>query len=226
MKKIKNHFLDPSGPSVKRTAKGLSPRVLEVCEEKEIPEFLSPVQSDSLDLYQELPEEIGKWPPIIFETQPFLCKIYFGIVLDIFQEKVGKFNKGDVHLKVNQCPTGGEFYYVGKADSFPEDGGRYGDKAILWAWVYADDPEAKWHRYVEIRPHRMTEKQVEKIIKLAKEALTFYEKYHQGKETEESIDDYIDEWHEGDSELPLHEYLGMTLEQYSFWVKTTKIPEN
>lgn len=34
----------------------------------------------------------------------------------------------------------------------------------------------------------------------------------------ESIDDKIDEWHEGDSELSLHEYLGMTWEVYQKFV--------
>lgn len=32
------------------------------------------------------------------------------------------------------------------------------------------------------------------------------------------IDDRVDEWHKGDSELPLHEYLGMTWEEYSDFV--------
>ena len=30
----------------------------------------------------------------------------------------------------------------------------------------------------------------------------------------EDVDDWVDRWHEGDSIVPLHEYLGMTWEEY------------
>lgn len=33
------------------------------------------------------------------------------------------------------------------------------------------------------------------------------------------IDDYIDEWHEGDSELPLNQFLGMTESEYQLFVQ-------
>jgi hypothetical protein len=33
-----------------------------------------------------------------------------------------------------------------------------------------------------------------------------------------NIDDQIDEWHDGDSPLPLHEYLGMTKEEFYYWI--------
>lgn len=33
-----------------------------------------------------------------------------------------------------------------------------------------------------------------------------------------SVDDLIDEWHEGNSNLPLHEFLGMTKEEYNKWI--------
>ncbi len=32
------------------------------------------------------------------------------------------------------------------------------------------------------------------------------------------IDDWVEQWHKGQSRLELHEYLGMTLEEYSNWV--------
>ena len=35
----------------------------------------------------------------------------------------------------------------------------------------------------------------------------------------EDIDDYIDDWHQGDSDQSLHEFLGMTRDEYRFWVK-------
>lgn len=44
------------------------------------------------------------------------------------------------------------------------------------------------------------------------------------KVTKENIDDLIDMWHESDSELPLHTYLGLTEEQYAEWVETNKLP--
>lgn len=33
------------------------------------------------------------------------------------------------------------------------------------------------------------------------------------------VDDMVDEWHEGDSELPLSAYLGFTHEEYARWVE-------
>ena len=37
---------------------------------------------------------------------------------------------------------------------------------------------------------------------------------------DEIIDNHIDEWHEGNSKLELHEYLGFTWLEYSQWVKS------
>lgn len=39
----------------------------------------------------------------------------------------------------------------------------------------------------------------------------------------EEIDDYIDRWHDGDSEVPLHTYLGMSRDEYAAWIES---PEN
>lgn len=36
--------------------------------------------------------------------------------------------------------------------------------------------------------------------------------------TPEELDDHIDKWHNSDSNKPLHEFLGMTREQYSLWI--------
>ena len=41
--------------------------------------------------------------------------------------------------------------------------------------------------------------------------------------SEKSMDDMITEWHEGDSDMELHEYLGLTLEQYNRWVQIGEI---
>jgi len=44
--------------------------------------------------------------------------------------------------------------------------------------------------------------------------------------TKDNIDDLIDSWHESDTEQKLHEYLRLTLEQYSQWVETNKLPDD
>ena len=38
----------------------------------------------------------------------------------------------------------------------------------------------------------------------------------------DQIDEYVHNWHEGDSELSLVEYLGMTEEEYSYYIKNSK----
>nr|VFJ54040.1 MAG: hypothetical protein BECKFM1743C_GA0114222_101334 [Candidatus Kentron sp. FM]VFJ54406.1 MAG: hypothetical protein BECKFM1743A_GA0114220_101313 [Candidatus Kentron sp. FM]VFK10862.1 MAG: hypothetical protein BECKFM1743B_GA0114221_101584 [Candidatus Kentron sp. FM] len=47
---------------------------------------------------------------------------------------------------------------------------------------------------------------------------SFIEKCVLGGTRPENIDDFVEQWHEGDSELPLHEYLGMTKAEYSLWM--------
>jgi len=44
--------------------------------------------------------------------------------------------------------------------------------------------------------------------------------------TEENIHDLIDEWHEGDSNQELHEFLGFTFEEYARWVETDEFPSS
>lgn len=43
----------------------------------------------------------------------------------------------------------------------------------------------------------------------------FIELCRQRKVSPDKFDDYVDEWHDSDSALPLHEYLGMTQEEYA-----------
>ena len=47
----------------------------------------------------------------------------------------------------------------------------------------------------------------------------FIEKCLTGDALIEDIDDYIDDWHQGDSSLSLHEFLGMTRSEYHLWVE-------
>ena len=46
-----------------------------------------------------------------------------------------------------------------------------------------------------------------------------------GRRPGEPIDDAIDRWHNGASKAPLHEFLGMTWEEYARWAETGKEPE-
>lgn len=39
----------------------------------------------------------------------------------------------------------------------------------------------------------------------------------------EEIDNYIDRWHDGDSELEIYEFLGMTQIEYRLWVEDNSI---
>jgi hypothetical protein len=48
---------------------------------------------------------------------------------------------------------------------------------------------------------------------------TYIDKYLNGEIQMDEIDDFIEQWHESDSEKELHEYLGMTWEEYALWVE-------
>ncbi len=51
----------------------------------------------------------------------------------------------------------------------------------------------------------------------------FYSKYKRGEVNAEDIHDYIAEWHNGDSIEELHEYLGMTWDEYGHWFETGEL---
>src|SRR5579864_3755883 len=40
-----------------------------------------------------------------------------------------------------------------------------------------------------------------------------------GKAALDDIDDFIDRWHESPEDTELHDYLGMTQEEYSLWLR-------
>ena len=53
---------------------------------------------------------------------------------------------------------------------------------------------------------------------------TFLDSCAAGKAKPEEIDDWIDYWHESDKDLgQLHDYLGMTLQEYSLWAHSPGI---
>jgi hypothetical protein len=47
---------------------------------------------------------------------------------------------------------------------------------------------------------------------------TFLNRYLNGEMLADDIDDFIGYWHNNQGNLPLHEFLGMTEEEYSLWV--------
>lgn len=61
-----------------------------------------------------------------------------------------------------------------------------------------------------------------------KETKKFYQLFKEGKAKAEEIDDYIEKWHNGDSTNgdlteELHEFLGMTDEEFNIWVETGEL---
>lgn len=53
--------------------------------------------------------------------------------------------------------------------------------------------------------------------------VTFIEYCITGKLSLDDIDDFIDIWHNSDTNINLHEFLGMTVEEYSNWVHNPDI---
>lgn len=50
-------------------------------------------------------------------------------------------------------------------------------------------------------------------------SLKFMDACIEGEALLEDIDDYIDEWHESDSQEEIYEFLGMTFDEYAIWVE-------
>lgn len=51
----------------------------------------------------------------------------------------------------------------------------------------------------------------------------FIEDCIHGRALLDDIDEYVERWHEGDSKLPLHAYLGMTAGEYSLWLSEPSV---
>ncbi len=41
----------------------------------------------------------------------------------------------------------------------------------------------------------------------------------------EHLDDLVDRWHRSGSDVPLHQYLNLTWEEYATWVETCRLPK-
>jgi hypothetical protein len=51
------------------------------------------------------------------------------------------------------------------------------------------------------------------------DAQTFIDLCVDGKVSLDGIDDFVDQWHETPAGMELHDYLGMTQEEYSLWLR-------
>lgn len=48
---------------------------------------------------------------------------------------------------------------------------------------------------------------------------------HYGDMNREQLDDLVDKWHDSESKVSLHEYLGMTREEYAVWTEFDILPD-
>jgi hypothetical protein len=48
---------------------------------------------------------------------------------------------------------------------------------------------------------------------------TFLERYMNGEVLSEDVDDFVDAWHQNSGEKEIFEYLGMTRDEYSIWLR-------
>jgi len=53
----------------------------------------------------------------------------------------------------------------------------------------------------------------------------FYQLYLRERVILDDIDDYIEQWHTGDSKDEIYEFLGMSQEVYRLWVETNCLPK-
>ena len=51
----------------------------------------------------------------------------------------------------------------------------------------------------------------------------FIEMCLSGEALLDEIDDFVDEWHEGDGTVTLHRFLGMTRSEYALWVNDSGV---
>jgi hypothetical protein len=58
-----------------------------------------------------------------------------------------------------------------------------------------------------------------KVSKKDPKAQTFIERYLAGDAHPQEIDDYVDAWHSTPQVLELHQFLGMSKEEYARWLR-------
>jgi hypothetical protein len=52
---------------------------------------------------------------------------------------------------------------------------------------------------------------------------TFVDRCLAGEALLDEIDDYVDIWHSSDAAIPLHEFLGLSWDEYSAWVGNPRV---
>ena len=57
---------------------------------------------------------------------------------------------------------------------------------------------------------------------MSHDAAKFVDLCLRGDVSADRIDDFVDLWHDGDSEVPLAEFLGLSDEEYALWVERPK----
>lgn len=54
---------------------------------------------------------------------------------------------------------------------------------------------------------------------MSRNTLRFVDACLAGDRLADEIDDFVDQWHEGESQEPLSDFLGFTPEEYAVWIK-------
>jgi hypothetical protein len=57
------------------------------------------------------------------------------------------------------------------------------------------------------------------MFREANKRRTFLDQYLTGEVLAEDIDDYVDAWHESSEEVAIYEFLGMSQQEYSLWLR-------
>lgn len=66
-------------------------------------------------------------------------------------------------------------------------------------------------------------KKSKQVIKKLMPLMSFMEMLKRRVVTWEDIDDFIEEWHSGSYDCSLHEFLGMTEQQYALWLQSPQL---
>jgi len=57
------------------------------------------------------------------------------------------------------------------------------------------------------------------MSRTAERTPSFFERYLNGEVRADDIDDYVDAWHAHPNHQELHEFLGMSKEEYAAWLR-------
>ncbi len=60
---------------------------------------------------------------------------------------------------------------------------------------------------------------IKKLTETPPKQGTFAALYFEGRASADELDDFVDDWHEGGTGMPLHDFLGLSREDYARWVE-------